>query len=83
MCRAAARVRNMEQTEWNRRPSFVGSKGRQIFHKRVVFSRQCKSIVKQPMVNDNYITVQIGKKFVKALVDTGSAFSDQDYCGKK
>jgi len=32
-------------------------------------------MVKLPMVNDNYITVQIGKTFVKALIDTGSAFS--------
>ena len=34
--------------------------------------KRCRVIVKQPIFNDNYITVKIGRKIIRGLLDTGS-----------
>jgi len=34
--------------------------------------KSCRAIVREPILNNNYVLVRIGRKLVKGLIDTGS-----------
>ena len=42
---------------------------------RVNIPRRCRTILKQTLIDDNFVEIQIGKRPIRALLDTGSCSS--------
>jgi len=34
--------------------------------------KSCRAIVREPILNNNYVFVRVGRRLVKGLIDTGS-----------
>ena len=81
VCRATARDWQMQRrTEWRAARSYAGYEGQPYVQKHEnarnqYQQRRCTTVVRQPICDNNYITVRIAGRFIKCLIDIGSVAS--------